>query len=460
MFSKDQQQDVRTSSPSLSRAISYTLFGLPFVGGGVMLALTPFTSNGQSGALVGTLFGALMFLGGGGWIWWKAYKGIRRWKTYGTSHLQMESAPVPLGSSFRARLRAPISADEQPPNGFQVRVAATRESGDDEEVAWENWTSVRGKQGTGETAVPLSLDLPARPLPDYRMQMAEDTPWSSAEAVIEGLDWALEVTASFDDKPDYEASFDLPVSVPNDLDEQAEDDSSSGGSISSSEPSGSADEAVPTDAPDEKEVYWGVGDDSDEANLRHADSDPETSGDEDKAFSEPVSPGISLMEPKGKGLTLTVEHARGNSGYYLAGVGTLFFGLGMLMLFGAISEPLFFIGLLGLLFALAGGLALRGAWTRLTHASTVRVANGQVEVQKGPFFLETTPTRFPCDALADTKVKATAGSGNKSYYSLLLVKNGTGSKDDIPVAGMLANKEEAEWMAARIREVAEQEAAA
>jgi len=225
MWSRDQQQNVRTSTP-ITDAISSALWGLPFVGGGLMMAnsLVSGDPSGNSGIMF--ILGTLMFLGFGGWMWRKAYEAFNQWRVFGTSHLQMEREPVPLGASLRARLRAPISAGNQPPDGFRVRVVATRESGSGkykhEEWVWEDWTRVRGQPGAGETEVPLSLDLPARPLGSSRPlgSIAKDT--------LESLDWTLEVTASLDDKLDYEASFDLPVSVPDDLGERAGDQSSGG----------------------------------------------------------------------------------------------------------------------------------------------------------------------------------------------------------------------------------------
>lgn len=91
----------------------------------------------------------------------------------------------------------------------------------------------------------------------------------------------------------------------------------------------------------------------------------------------------------------------------------------------------------------------------LTHTTTVRVANGDIEVQKGPFFLNPTPTQFPCHALDDARIQATARSENHSFYSLSLITDGADAKDKISVAEMLANKEEAEWIADRIRQAAQ-----
>ncbi len=236
MPSQDQQENVLSSTPSLSYAIFRALFGLPFVGIGLFLVGNPLMAaiTGHIQALIFIPVSA-PFLWAGGWLyWWPAYKEFRRWRFYGTSHLQLEHVPVTLGSSLRARLRAPIPGDDQPPDDFHVRVAALkrskRTSGVD--VKWEDQTNVRGQPGTGETEVPFSLDLPVCPLPDDEIQAAQNISFTSVKSKLEGrLDWTVEVTASFDDKPDYEASFEFPVSAPDDLEEHIPDDSSGGGYI-------------------------------------------------------------------------------------------------------------------------------------------------------------------------------------------------------------------------------------
>lgn len=439
MWSQDQQQNVRTCTP-ITDAISSALWGLPFVGGGLMMAtsLPSGDFSGSSGTFFMSLLGALLFLGFGGWMWRKAYEAFTQWRVFGTSHLQMEREPVPLGAPLRARLRAPIPAGNQPPDGFRVRVVATIENGDDKDLVWEDWTRVPGRPGAGETEVPLSLDLPTRPLGNSRPL------GSTAKDTLESLDWTLEVTAPLDDKLDYEASFDLPVSMPDDLGEQAADDEFSGDSVSSPGSAGPDEEEAAADAEDEEEVHWKVDDDAEEA------------------FSKPVSEGIHMQEGSGEGITFSFEHARPNVktlGLNMAGMGTIFTGLGVPLLYGALSggmnPPM---GLLiGGLFTLGGGLPLRTAWTTLTHTATVRVADRKVEVQKGPFFLDPTPAQFPCHALDNTRIKVAMSSGTHRFYSLSLTTDRADSKDEILVVGTLANKEETDWIAGRIRQAAQRQ---
>jgi hypothetical protein len=408
---------------------------------------------------VGFVAVGLPLLAGGGGMWWMAYTPYRRWRAYYMSDLRLATAPVPLGGTLRARLQVPVS-DEQPPNGFQARVTCSADvsavKGTREKVIWEDETSVSGQPGPDETEVSLSVDLPVQPLPDGRRQMAED--WGSVHYELEQLDWTLEVAASFDDNPDYEATFDLPVTVPDDLDERAAD-ASAGGSIFS--PESAAPDAETADASNEDEVYWDV-DGGEEADLGRADSEEESVPDEESvagaegAFSEPVSNGVYMEGRLGEGLTFSFDHARSPMrlwGSMIAAGGTLLAGFGgFFMLSGKMDCVVLLLPAV-----LVGGLLLRKAWTMLTHAASIQVANGQIEVKKGPFFLDPPPTRMPCDALADTQVKAAEKYGNQWLYTLSLVKQGSGTS--VLVVEGLANKGEAEWMADQIRRAAEQQAA-
>ena len=438
IFSRDQPEKVRTSNSDLWPATGYTLLGLPFVGAALFIP---------------EAFLKLIPGGVGGWMGWKAYKRFRRWRAYGSSHLHLETVPIPLGESLRARLQASLSSNEQPPSGFQVHVAAIERNGHEKRTVWEDWTSVSGQPGPGETEVPLSLDLPAQPLPDHLRQMAEDKPWGSLQDTLDNLNWAIEVTASFEDKPDYEASFDLPVSVPDIVKERAADDAPTNGSISS--PASDDAETTPSDAADEDEVYWGM---DEEADLRHADSESDASDEADEAFSEPVSAGIRMDGRPGEGLTFSFDHARPSIrsfGYKLAVPGMVFTVIGVPTFFMALSDGQTGLLLFAVLSVLGGGLALRKAWTILTHASSIRISDGQIVVKKGPHFLYSWPTRVSPANLDEVKVRASAGSGNQSFYMLVLREKG--AYTPTPVAGGLTNRDEAKWIADQIRRAVEQQ---
>jgi len=510
VFSREEPDNVRTSTPSLagitlSQAIFYIISGVPLVILGVLFigagleAVPIFTSGSQSwdqffsynqlfsynrllsyGWLLSgdlplswnLLFSGEMILGImliriGAHNCWKAYPVLRQWITTDSSYLRLATAPVPLGETLRARLQVPISADEQPPSGFQVRVACTRSGDNGKEVVWEDSTTVTGQPGPGGTVVPLTFNLPTRVLPDEMRPTYQKFRELGGPNLMRLLNWMLEVTASFDDKPDYRASFDLPVSVPDDLDERADDASTASGLISSNE---SAEPESDTASPDASDgAYWSMKNDHEETDRAETDqsrspSENESGADEKETFSEPVSAGIHMNGDPSAGLTFSFDHDRPSMrsrGYQLAGFGTitLFFGLGLFLFLGGMSA------LIGILLVLVGGVALHSSWKAFTHDTRLRVANGQIEVQKGAFFLDPTPMQISCDALADVKVRGgdydvpadvKVWGGDDRY--LVLKKQGTAGF--IPVAPGLRNEDEAQWIADRIQEAARQQASA
>ena len=455
LFSQEQPETVRTSASNLWSAIGYALFGLPFAGAGLFIAgYGLFFDPGHLGMLVP----AVSFGGVGGWIWWNAYKRFRRWQAYGRSQLHLETAPVPLGETLRARLRVPIAADEQPPSGFQVRVAATVERDNQTVTKWEDWTSVSGQPGPGETEVPLSIDLPARTYGD----------------------WTLEVMASFDDtdsrtgKPDYEASFNLPVNMPDhlkersleDLEEEAADDTSADGSISSPASADPEAEPAPNDASDE-EVYWTVDEDGEED---ESVVDKKTGTDEESAFTEPVSDRIEMEDGAGRRLSYSFSPATSWGKPLILSIPTvllpLFFGVFTLLspfATGTSAGVIVTAIVMGVAFCGVAGSFFYWYWTRWLHTATVTVENGAVTFTETPLFASGSTTTIPGEALDDVMTKRTS----EPVYSLFLVQSFSRYKSTGPysgqreiwVAGNLENKAEVDWIADRLRDAVKEGAA-
>jgi hypothetical protein len=250
-----RQQTTFASSPSLLAILKKVLYGLAFLGPGLMAMAGLFTGGQNVGSFgrifVGGIFGPA-FLVLGVRFEWKAYKAFRRWKTFDASSLQLETAPVPLGTTLRGEVQVPVAPDDPPEEGFQVCVTAYYKSGQSKDKTWEGSTRVSGEPGGDGTIVSFSLDLPVRPLSDLQKR----GPFSLDMDSLEKFDWTLTVTASFEDKADYKASFDLPVSVPDDLGEQAGEDP----------PEDHAPPDTPTGTGDE--AFWDVG--GEEAGLRRA----------------------------------------------------------------------------------------------------------------------------------------------------------------------------------------------
>ena len=451
LFSKDQEK-VRTSNSDLWPAIGKALTGLIcvspvlvlVVGSSISLLLSPPTRVGAVGGFF-VFFILTAPLGvAGGWLLWKAYKGFHRWHTYGPSHLHLETAPVPLGETLRARIRVPIADDDQPPSGFQVRVAATTENHDQTQTWWEDWASVSGQPGPSETEVPLSVDLPARPLGS--------------------LDWTLEVTASFEDtdsrigKPDYEASFDLPVIEPDDLDERTADDASADGSISSPESAEEAAETASADASDE-EVYWSVDENGDD----------KSGTDGESAGSEPVSDRIDVEDGPGHRLSISFSPASSWSRVltlswfrFVLPLGLV--GGGLLSLPSSSAGTLIVAIFIAVPSFVVAVLFFYWLWTRWLHTATVTVENGAVMLTETPLFASGSTTTIPCEALDDVQFEQTHTSSSEPLYALSLVQDSSWStgrrshKQEIWVAGDLDNRRDVAWIADHIREAAERSA--
>lgn len=104
-------------------------------------------------------------------------------------------------------------------------------------------------------------------------------------------------------------------------------------------------------------------------------------------------------------------------------------------------------------------------WTRWLHTATVAVENGSVTLANTTFLTNETAAQIPCGALEDVQVAQSHTKNSEAVYSLSLVQDpsrSTGDRSDqrtIWVAGSLPSKEEADWIASRIRDAAEHQAA-
>jgi hypothetical protein len=239
MWSQDQRQTTVTTS-HLKRALWICVVGSPFVVVGLIPIVTAIREGTPEVALVG-----ILFIGVGLFSMRKGYHAIRQWRVFGTSHLQLETVPVPMGTTLRARVQVPVPPDDPPKEGYQVHVEAQW----DKDRWWEGSATVQGESGEGETTlISFSIDLPR----------LADLPFSPDN---DDLDWTLMVTASFEDRLDYEAPFDLPVSAGHDGDERPEDES----------------DASPDTT---EEAFWDVG--GEEAGLRRADDGGDAGETEDE----------------------------------------------------------------------------------------------------------------------------------------------------------------------------------
>jgi hypothetical protein len=136
-------------------------------------------------------------------------------------------------------------------------------------------------------------------------------------------------------------------------------------------------------------------------------------------------------------------------------LGTFFGAIVAFCLYGVLVKGITGLILVAAFFAWPAYSRLHKAWRSFTHTSRIQVANGEVEVQKGPFFRDSPPTRMSCEEVVGTTIKAKGGAGSRSLYTLSLKKRGADSP--ILVAEGLPDKDEAEWMADQIHQAVEQQ---
>lgn len=243
MWTQDERQTTVTSSP-LRRALWICAVRSPFV----VVGVAPIAIAIQEGAPEFVPIG-IVALGAVLLFMRRGYRAFRQWQAFGPSHLQLETAPVPVGTTLRARVQVPVPPDDSPQEGYQVHVEAHRDKHQEKERVWDGSTTVQGESGEGATTgLSFSLDLPS----------SADLPVSPDR---DDLGWTLTVTASFEDRLDYEAPFELPVSAGHDGDERPEDES----------------DASPDTT---EEAFWDT--DDEEAGLRRADDGGDAGETEDE----------------------------------------------------------------------------------------------------------------------------------------------------------------------------------
>lgn len=484
------QEDTSTSWSLIIFAVLWNGFSWPLAGY-VMYDIFVQSANPQWGGLFVLIFPAAGILLG-----WMAAKRVLHRRKFGQSTLEMDTMPGRLGRRLQARVQTGVAPDDAPEDGFHVlltcyrrTVRYTRDSDGDrkkeveKDILWRDEKRMRGRSyGSGDRVeVPVSFELPT------------DQPTSTPEKRERRIMWEIEIEA---DLPglDYDTSFEIPVFGPEDGVAGSATDSES--DLEQEEP-----RAVSEDA-ETDEVFWSLDEEGDDTLKRAAEDETSAADASDSyeeyevggQFTEPVSDGISMERGAGGGLKFHFAAAR-NKGMALLltvlGVGLL---IGGFFVFG----QSFFAGLIMLGM---GGLISYGAWQQWTNASTVVVKNGQVRVESGSFGSGSTTT-FPCAHLAEVRVEANGRMGDSALYDLNLyrmdaearqqaaegaekmggvvdflqstglVGGGADSEEvqqkirahvekhgtQVKVAGGLTNKQEADWVAAKIEKAADREA--
>lgn len=399
----------------------------------------------------------------------------RRMQKFGSTLLELETMPARLGDRVSGILKTGVAAGDQPEDGFHVKVSCyqqyvryTRDSDGDRkkkierDLLWRDEARERGQAyGNGaKLQVPFTFELPT--------DMPPSTPLKTETRKL----WEVEIDA---DLPgiDYADSVEIPVFPPEE------------GTIpgESSVPSETGAEAGTTG------TSSSVGAEGDGAPARDSDV-PDAAEhmapryDEDWDIDGPTTKGITIDDAPGN-FEVHFGSSRTRKQAIIMGI----IGLGMLVggffLFGA--SVIFALIMIGL-----GGLLVYGGIQQATNDTVVRIRNGMIEVTHDGIGMPD-DVRFPLSDL-DTVTVRLDGQNESATYGLFLVArpgadlpelkdqaaradkimSNMGVTADNPireqmeeaqnqptvrVAGGLSDKVEADWLAHKIQEAAEQEAA-
>lgn len=408
---------------------------------------------------------------------WQRLRHALHRRKFGVTALVMEEMPGRLGEPLRMRLKTGVRPDDAPEEGFHVRLSCYRRSiryttdsdGDrqrrvEKDLLWRDEKRVRGRTGgSGDRLEVLArFELPADPPPSTPEKHENRIMWElDAEADLPGLD--------------FQTSFEIPVF-----------DSERGDRERKPEPT------TGTAAPDQSAppVPGGA---RDAGEALPEETDAYADYEVGATFTEPESEGITMERSPRGGLQLHFAAGRNKVMGALLAIFAVLLGLGGLLV---LAES-FFVALIFLLFA---GFCGYGAWKMLTTASTLTVEAGKVTLVRGAFG-RGTPVTFACEDLADVSIKANGQVGSKTHYDLVLHRHdmearqqaaaGEDAIDQIAdftertglvrgsdaehatdqikqsiqeqstqltVARGLINKQEADWIAATIREATRREA--
>lgn len=388
-----------------------------------------------------------------------AIRGAIQRRKFGTTVIELDTIPVPLGGRLQGRVLTGIAPRDTPPEGFRVmlscyrrRVKRTRSSNGgssrevDLDLLWRDETRMRGIPVDANTrlAVPISFELP------------ENQPESTAERSENRMLWQIDVSA---DLPgvDYEASIEIPVF-------QVE------GAVGEAHPEDSA--TVGAVANDESYGRYELGAD----------------------LTGPRSPGIEMTEPARGRIEFFFDRARDKSTIVITGLVSLacFGALTALVLSGRWPGVI-----VTLILIVIGGAFGFVAWRAWAYTSTVTVDRERVQVVRGAFG-RGEPTVIPSSDVTDVKVVVSGRSGSgaksKTSYRLEIERIATdeerltheqqlqkvqsltetlgfksedgesvsdkiaasdvGPRPKVQVADGLADKQEADWIALRIMEAA------
>jgi hypothetical protein len=371
---------------------------------------------------------------------------VRRMQKFGRAVLRLDPMPPRLGRPFVGTLRAGVTRENRPRDGYRVKVSCYRQvvrytrSSDgkrskklERRLLWRDETRVGDDPAVDGTAVeiPVRFTLPG--------DAPASTPFKTEERII----WEVAAAA---DTPgvDFAAAVEVPVFP------------AEGGVAGSSTPAGPGEADSPVGASSGGQA-------------------PPVEPYRD--FEAPVTDGIELVDEQDR-FELHFTAARTRRGALIMGA------VGGVLILGGI--PLLGASLLfGLVCIALGALLVYGSIQQGTNDTLLLVADGHVEVTHDGMGMPE-DVRIPVDQVADVVVRVTSSGSDSARYTLAMVagspdgldhlkeqserlvgwvsKVGVGEdhpamdavregieRPTILVANDLNDKDEADWLAERIR---------
>lgn len=410
---------------------------------------------------------------------------VRRARKFGPTSVACTPMPARLGRPLQGRILTRLAPDRLPADGVLVRLSCYRQrvrwerdsDGDrskkiERDLVWRDETRIRqaGTAVDGRAEIDFAFAVPADPPPSTPLKLESRIVWEvSAEAAVPGLD--------------LDARIEIPVFAPDEV-------------AAPPDPRPEGDTPGPDGAPPGDERIAGGAPDADDADAPTERGAPVPGPDAPARgapgshgagaawpFDEPLTEGIVLVDGPGE-FELHFTAARTRRGAVTLGVLGILFGVGGVPLMMA-------SGLMGLIFSVVGAFLVYGSVQQATNDTVLRVAGGRVEVTHDGIGMPD-DVALPVAQVDEVVVHLGSGSSTQSSYSLSLqAADATGlehvrrqadrivgvlsrfgvseshpavaamqegaRRPRIQVAGQLTDKDEADWLAGRIREALRRE---
>lgn len=412
----------------------------------------------------------------------------RRSQKFGATVLELDEMPARLGECAAGILKTGVSRDGAPVDGFRIKISCyrqyvryTRDSDGDRskrierDLLWRDEATRPGRAyGDGSRlTVPFTFDLPLDKPPSTPVKSENRILWEvEIDADVPGLDYqdVVEIPVF----PPVTDPVDEPLRPSDESADRARDVSASTDASAIPDASGDGAPAAESTVPDATQKMEARDTFSRTTDGMYDDADD---------FNGPVSDGITLSDAPGQfRLHFSPKRNRGSS--------LLLGGIGIGMLVGGVfllgASLLFAVIVIGL-----GGLLMYGSVQKLMNDTILAIRGGMIEVTHDGVGMPD-DVSFPVRELLDVRVSVEGQSGKEASYAIFLhaseeagldalkeqaasaenVLNALGVDEQHParqqleaagervqirVAGEFDSKEEADWLASKIRQAAQRE---